>query len=142
MIVDVDVNNVQSITENSIIYFDYKSKKFKILSKNQFLKDLIDENKKLKNKIENLQTQLKIIQKCEIEKKLSDFETILNRIIIQQAFDLLIDDINLGNISEPANFDFISKWIFNPTNEIPDGFEKYINIIKNVNTANQKEVDK
>lgn len=142
MIVDVDINNVQSITENSIIYFDYKSKKFKILSKNQFLKDLIDENKKLKNKIESLQTQLKIIQKCEVDKKISDFENILNRIIIQQAFDLLIDDINLGNISEPANFDFISKWIFNPTNEIPDGFEKYINIIKNVNTANQKEVDK
>ena len=135
MIIQID-NDILKIKDKSMVIFDKDTNSFKLITLDEIMADVRHEIEVHKKEFEVLQTQLKTLQKAELIenfkqlKEAFENDVIKPRLINYMAFQLLNNDINNGEIDVPANYDFIKTWLEKQEDEIPDGFAKYIKMVK------------
>lgn len=137
MIIEIP-NDILKIKDKSIIIFDEATHSFKTIIIDDVLIDLKHEIEVYKKEFEVLQTQLTTLQKADLIenfkqlKEAFDTDELKKRLVNYMSLQLLINDINDGEIEEPENLEYIKNWVKQPDDETPDGFKKYIDLIKGV----------
>ena len=135
MIIQID-NDILKIKDKSMVIFDKDTNSFKLITLDEIMADVRHEIEVHKKEFEVLQTQLNTLQKAELIENFKalkdafDNDSYKERLINYMAFQLLNNDINNGEIDVPANYDFIKTWLEKQEDEIPDGFAKYIELVK------------
>lgn len=135
MIIEIP-NDILKIKDKSIIIFDETTHSFKTITIDDVLSDLRHEIEVHKKEFEVLQTQLTTLQKADLIenfkqlKEAFDTDELKKRLVNYMSLQLLINDINDGEIEEPENLEYIKNWVKQPDDETPDGFKKYIDLIK------------
>ena len=135
MIIQID-NDILKIKDKSMVIFDKTTNSFKLITLDEIMADVRHEIEVHKKEFEVLQTQLNTLQKAELIENFKalkdafDNDVYKERLINYMAFQLLNNDINNGEIDVPQNYDFIKTWLEKQEDEIPDGFAKYIELVK------------
>lgn len=135
MIIQID-NDILKIKDKSMVIFDKNTNSFKLITLDEIMADVRHEIEVHKKEFEVLQTQLNTLQKAELIenfkalKNAFDNDVYKERLINYMAFQLLNNDINNGEIDVPQNYDFIKDWLIKQEDDIPDGFAKYIELVK------------
>ena len=135
MIIQID-NDILKIKDKSMVIFDKNTNSFKLITLDEIMADVRHEIEVHKKEFEVLQTQLNTLQKAELIenfkalKEAFDNDVYKERLINYMAFQLLNNDINNGEIDVPQNYDFIKDWLIKQEDDIPDGFSKYIELVK------------
>lgn len=135
MIIQID-NDILKIKDKSMVIFDKDTNSFKLITLDEIMADVRHEIEVHKKEFEVLQTQLNTLQKAELIENFKalkdafDNDVYKERLINYMAFQLLNNDINNGEIDVPQNYDFIKTWLEKQEDDIPDGFGKYIEMVK------------
>ena len=135
MIIQID-NDILKIKDKSMVIFDKTTNSFKLITLDEIMADVRHEIEVHKKEFEVLQTQLNTLQKAELIENFKalkdafDNDVYKERLINYMAFQLLNNDINKGEIDVPQNYDFIKTWLEKQEDDIPDGFAKYIKLVK------------
>ena len=127
MLLDIDINSNEEIEENSIILYNKKIKKWEVKTLNEILHSY---NFKLKNLDDNYNSIIKYFSLIENEKmleRISKLENLLSLSNKRIAFNLLINEIQLGkeNVSVERLLE-IAQWVINQEGDIPNELIKYI----------------
>ena len=127
MLLDIDINSNEEIQENSIILYNKKNKKWEIKTLNEILHSY---DFKLKNLDDNYNSIIKYFSLIENEKmleRISKLENLLSLSNKRIAFNLLINEIQLGkeNVSVERLLE-IAQWVINQKGDIPIELVKYI----------------
>lgn len=135
MIIEIP-DSIIPIKKDTIIIFDDSTKKFKTITKSDFLSEVNHELKSLKEEMKMIKSQFSFLQKADLINNFKllkyDFENdeIKDSLVVKVAFSLLQTDIIIGDIVEPNNYEYIKSWVKKPTNEIPDVLKDYIDLVK------------
>ena len=127
MLLDIDINSNDEIEENSVILYNKKIKKWEIKTLNEILHSY---DFKLKNLDDNYNSIIKYFSLIENEKmleRISKLENLLSLSNKRIAFNLLINEIQLGkeNVSVERLLE-IAQWVINQEGDIPNELIKYI----------------
>ena len=127
MLLDIDINSNEEIQENSIILYNKKNKKWEIKTLNKILHEY---DFKLKNLDDNYNSIIKyfsLIKNEKILERISKLENLLTLSNKRIAFNLLINEIQLGkeNVSVERLLE-IAQWVINQEGDIPNELVKYI----------------
>ena len=127
MLLDIDINSNDKIEENSIILYNKKIKKWEVKTLNEILHEY---DFKLKNLDDNYNSIIKyfsLIKNEKILERISKLENLLTLSNKRIAFNLLINEIQLGkeNVSVERLLE-IAQWVINQKGDIPNELVKYI----------------
>lgn len=127
MLLDIDIKSNDEIEENSIILYNKKIKKWEVKTLNEILHRY---DFKLKNLDDNYNSIIKYFSLIENEKmleRISKLENLLSLSNKRIAFNLLINEIQLGkeNVSVERLLE-IAQWVINQEGDIPNELIKYI----------------
>ena len=127
MLLDIDINSNEEIEDNSINLYNKKNKKWKIKNINKILHEY---DFKLKNLDDNYNSIIKyfsLIKNEKILERISKLENLLTLSNKRIAFNLLINEIQLGkeNVSVERLLE-IAQWVINQKGDIPNELVKYI----------------
>ena len=135
MIIQI-ADDILKLKDNSIVIYDATKKTFKTITTDELFGEMRAEIKTYKSEFEALQTQLKKLQDAELIEKFKelknhvDNDEIKAKLVNYMAFQLLLNDINKGDIDVPENIEFVENWINKQTTETPDVLLKYVKMIK------------
>ena len=135
MIIQIN-DDIIKLKDKSIVIFDEETKTFKTITTDELLGEIRAEIKTHKSEFEALQTQLTKLQDAELIENFKalkshvDNDELKSKLVNYMAYQLLLNDINKGEIDEPANIEFIEKWINKQTADVPDVLQKYVKSIK------------
>lgn len=127
MLLDIDINSNEEIEENSIILYNKKIKKWEVKTLNKILHEY---DFKLNNLDDNYNSIIKyfsLIKNEKILERISKLENLLTLSNKRIAFNLLINEIQLGkeNVSVERLLE-IAQWVINQKGDIPNELVKYI----------------
>ena len=127
MLLDIDINSNEEIQENSIILYNKKNKKWEIKTLNKILHEYDFKLKKLDDNYNSIIKYFFLIINEKILERISKLENLLTLSNKRIAFNLLINEIQLGkeNVSVERLLE-IAQWVINPKGDIPNELVKYI----------------
>ena len=135
MIIQIN-DDIIKLKDKSIVIFDEETRTFKTITTDELLGEIRAEIKTHKSEFEALQTQLIKLQDAELIENFKalkshvDNDELKAKLVNYMAYQLLLNDINKGEIDEPANIEFIERWINKQTADVPDVLRKYVKSIK------------
>lgn len=130
MLVELNVNNITDIKESSIIYFDFKSKKFVPISLRLLMQDCENRTRNMELKLEMYQQSLELLLNQNLNDNIGLNAKAIERLQLLQAYQLLLNDVNNGEIDEPENLEELKAFVLKPSEEVPELLQVYLKVVR------------